>query len=103
MLGFVVSEQEKGRKYRSNSRVYAKDWFLQNSHVSLLSNLKENNPEDFQNYLWMTQQSFEMLLSLVQPHITKQDSCMRKAISTGEHRPVAKNYGFWQQDNLLKT
>lgn len=83
----ALEEEKKKRRKRRKSRVWTKNWLLQRekfSHVNLLSNLRENNPEDYRNYLRMTQESFEMLLSHVRPHITKQDSCMRKAVSAEE-------------------
>lgn len=89
VIALIALEEEKKKKKtnRRKSRVWSKDWLLQRnkfSHVNLLTNLRENNPEDYRNYLRMTQQSFEILLSLVQPHITKQDTCMRKSISAEE-------------------
>ncbi|XP_077314623.1 uncharacterized protein LOC143934951 [Lithobates pipiens] len=83
----LEEEKKKRRKNRRKSRVWTKNWLLQRekfSHINLLTNLRENNPEDYRNYLRMTQESFGMLLSHVRPHITKQDSCMRKAVSAEE-------------------
>ena len=52
--------------------------------MMLLKELKENNPEDYRNYLRMTDEAFTYLLSLVSTKITKEDTVMRQAISAEE-------------------
>lgn len=87
VIGIIALQKEKKKINRWSSRVWTKDCLLQRekySHVNLLTNLRKNNPEDYWNDLQMTQESLEMLLSYVQPHISKQDSCMWKAISSEE-------------------
>lgn len=58
------------------------------SHMSLLRELKENNPDDFRNYLRMTDECFQVLLGAVRPYIEKQNTILRKAI-TAEQRLIA--------------
>lgn len=63
--------------------IWAKTWLLnrdQFSHMPLLRELQENNPNDSLNYLRMTDSCFQQLLSLLSPYIMKQDTCMRAAI-----------------------
>ncbi|PIO25569.1 hypothetical protein AB205_0070000, partial [Aquarana catesbeiana] len=57
------------------------------SHMPLLWEIQENNPDDFRNYLQMTDPVFRCLLALLSPDITKQDTCMRQAI-TPEQRLI---------------
>jgi hemerythrin len=50
-------------------------------HVPILRELRENDPEDFKNYLRMDNSTFEYILKLISPHISKQDRVMRKCIT----------------------
>ncbi|PIO16536.1 hypothetical protein AB205_0079210, partial [Aquarana catesbeiana] len=56
--------------------------------MPLLREIQENNPDDFRNYLRMTDPIFHHLLALLSPYISRQDTCMRQAI-TPEQRLVA--------------
>ncbi|XP_018107432.2 putative nuclease HARBI1 [Xenopus laevis] len=60
----------------------------QYSHMGLLKELRERNPDDFKNYLRMSDSSFNTLLQAVAPRISKQDTCMRQAIPA-EQRLIA--------------
>ncbi|XP_050304523.1 uncharacterized protein LOC126742038 [Anthonomus grandis grandis] len=53
--------------------------------MPLLRDLKENNPDDFKNYLRMDKSTFEYILNLVRPYISKQDTVMRKSITADEY------------------
>jgi hypothetical protein len=50
------------------------------SHLPLLQELRENNPDYFKNYLRMESETFYHLLCLAKPHITKNDTAVRKSI-----------------------
>ena len=76
---------------RVRRRLWSKNWLLrrdQFSHMPLLRELRENNPDDFRNFLRMSDPVFQQLLALVSPYITRQDTVMREAI-TAEQRLVA--------------
>ena len=78
-------------KRKKKQTSWTKNWLLnreQFSHMSLLRELQENNPDDFRNYLRMTDPCFNHLLALVYPYIRKQDTCMRVAI-TPEQKLIA--------------
>ena len=71
-LVIALSLDKKKRKLR---RKWSKDWLLQRvtyGHANLLKELRINEPEDFHNFLRMDAQSFDELLSLVEPLIRKQ-------------------------------
>ena len=53
------------------------------SHIKLLRELRDE-PNDWRNYLRMDIETYTHLLELVTPHIIKQDTCMRTAISPHE-------------------
>ena len=76
---------------RARRTLWAKNWFLcrdQFSHMPLLREIQENNPDDFRNFLRMSDPVFQQLLASVSPYITRQDTNMREAI-TAEQRLVA--------------
>ncbi len=95
-------KQEKGKKLLScilltlpivtmrkvwKSRVWQKQWLVKCEkfdHMSLLKELRENNPDDFQNDLRMDSACFHKLLKNVLPFLTKQDTSMRPSICAEE-------------------
>lgn len=82
-----VLNQKKKRRRRS----WSKEWLLNRakySHMQLIREIQENNPDDFRNYLRMDDECFQHLLSAVTPQIQKQDTVMREAI-TPEQRLIA--------------
>ncbi|XP_063771016.1 uncharacterized protein LOC134908815 [Pseudophryne corroboree] len=88
MVHHCLQKRKKKKKKRS---YWSKDWLQSRdtaSHSALLPELRENNPDDFRNYLRMSDAGFISLLRAVTPLIQKQDTCMRKSISA-EQRLVA--------------
>ncbi|PIO39217.1 hypothetical protein AB205_0041830 [Aquarana catesbeiana] len=80
-----------GSMNRVGRSSWTKNWLLQcdqYSHMPLLREIRENNPDDFRNFLRMTDPVFHRLLALLTPYISRQDTCMRQAI-TPEQRLVA--------------
>jgi hypothetical protein len=41
------------------------------SHMQLLREIRENNPDYFRNYLQMNNTTFDHLLNMVKPYVTK--------------------------------
>ncbi|XP_063786053.1 putative nuclease HARBI1 [Pseudophryne corroboree] len=52
--------------------------------MSLLTEIRENKPEDYRNYLRMDDATFQELLGFVTPYIERQDTKMRRAIPAEE-------------------
>ncbi|XP_050297444.1 uncharacterized protein LOC126736878 [Anthonomus grandis grandis] len=52
--------------------------------MSLLRELRDNDPGDFKNYLRMESNTFDELLSLMRPYLSKQDTAMRQSIPADE-------------------
>ncbi|KAJ8970712.1 hypothetical protein NQ314_001059 [Rhamnusium bicolor] len=50
----------------------------------MFAELRSSGSEDLNNYLRMSEESFQLLLNLVKPFITKQNTRMRSAISAEE-------------------
>ncbi|XP_041422068.1 protein ANTAGONIST OF LIKE HETEROCHROMATIN PROTEIN 1-like [Xenopus laevis] len=89
-LAILLLTSIKQKKKRKRS-IWSKQWLLHRhkfSHMGLLKELKENNPDDFRNYLRMSDSNFEHLFEAIRPAITKQNTCMRQAISP-EQRLIA--------------
>ncbi|PIO06783.1 hypothetical protein AB205_0158390 [Aquarana catesbeiana] len=84
----LTQVQSMNRVGRSS---WTKNWLLQRDqfcHMPLLRVIHENNPDDFRNFLRITDPVFHRLLAKLTPYISRQDTCMRQAI-TPEQRFVA--------------
>ena len=62
-------------------------------HMPLLRELRENNPEDHRNYLRIDDKTYQVIINLVRPYITKKkDTIMRTSISAEERMAVTLRY-----------
>ena len=89
-VGLLVLDQDESMN-RVRRRSWTKNWLLRSnqfSHMPLLQEIQENNPDDYRNFLRMSDPIFQQLLALVLPYSTRQDTVMREAI-TAEQRLVA--------------
>ncbi|XP_069824530.1 uncharacterized protein [Dendropsophus ebraccatus] len=71
------------RPEKRQRRFWSKQWLQQRdtfSHMPLLQEIRDTHPEDYRNYLRMSEDSFVKLLNMVKPMIEKKDTLMRKAI-----------------------
>jgi len=80
---FSIMDQNRSKLRRVRS-VWVKEYRRRFGHLPLISELRENYPDDFKNYLRMDSACFDMLLALVGPKICKTDTIMRKCISVEE-------------------
>ncbi|XP_063786092.1 uncharacterized protein LOC134934633 [Pseudophryne corroboree] len=83
------------RERRPTRSCWTKQWLLERdamSHTPLLRELRDNNPEDYRNYLRMNDDMFQELLQLVTHLIVKQDTVMRRAISAEERLVATLRY-----------
>ena len=91
-LGSGVCQYSRAlARNRGRRSSWAKNWLRQRdrlSHMPLLREIRENNPDDYRNFLRMTDPVFHRLLDLLSPYITRQDTVMRLAI-TAEQRLIA--------------
>ncbi|XP_046686038.1 putative nuclease HARBI1 [Homalodisca vitripennis] len=77
----------KRQKKKKDRRLWSKKWFLDRSkfsHMSLLAELAISEPQDFKNYLRMSEESFEYLFGRLCEHIEKEDSLLRTSIPAKE-------------------
>ncbi|CAH2007757.1 unnamed protein product [Acanthoscelides obtectus] len=92
LLLILILTNERGK---NGKRFWVKEWLRDRenlSHMKLLKRLKDSSSEDFKNYLRMDEASFRKLLTLVKPHIKRQNTVMRKAISAEERLIVTLRY-----------
>ena len=76
----VICEAMKPKKRKKS--FWAKEWYKNRdtySHITLLKELKENNPDDYKNYLRMSDDVFQDLLVAVTPFIEKKDTVITSA------------------------
>ena len=91
----LLQEEEESKICKKKRDVWVKTWLKNKekfSHMSLLKELQENNPDDFRNYLRMTDDAFRVLLALVSPKIAKKDTVMRKSIPAEERLIATLRY-----------
>lgn len=70
-----------------HKKIWVKKWCEDRNchgHMPLLKELRENDPEDFKNYLRMDNSTFEYILNLIRPYVQKQNTVMRKCITAEE-------------------
>ncbi|CAK1593514.1 unnamed protein product [Parnassius mnemosyne] len=75
-----LSEDEKKRKKRKWMKLWLKERITLN-HLNILRIL---DSEDFRNFLRMDQDTFNELLEMVRPMVTKKNTVMRQAVSAEE-------------------
>ena len=83
------------RKNRKRREMWAKKWLLGRdrfTHLNLLNFIRNDSPEDYKNYLRMSDENVQYLIAKVKPLIAKQDTLMRNTI-TPEAR-IAANLRF---------
>lgn len=81
---YIIFNEEETKTKR---KTWVKKWRLDRDrygHMPLLRELRDNDPEDYKNYLRMDNTTFEYLLNLVSPYIAKQDTVMRNCIKAEE-------------------
>jgi hypothetical protein len=64
--------------------VGAKKWLLGRdrfTHLNLLNFIRNDSPEDYENYLIMSDENVRYSIAIVKPLIAKQDTVMRNAIT----------------------
>ena len=65
---------------------WSKKWYLERATYGhkLLEESTQNEPDDYENFLWMDAESFDEFSNLVSSSIRKKDTVMRAAISPVE-------------------
>jgi hypothetical protein len=89
----ALALRSKTKKKRTRSK-WAKAWLLQRNNLLHINLLKDLTLElgDWFNYLRMDNEIYLHLLHLVAPHIRKNDSSMRRAITPCERLSVTLRF-----------
>ncbi|XP_036347403.1 uncharacterized protein LOC118756767, partial [Rhagoletis pomonella] len=89
LLAFSLKKETK-RKY------WSRRWYLERhryTHLRLLDSIRLcKELSDYENYFRISTESFDHILELISPYITKQDTVMRAAISPKEKLAVTLHY-----------
>ncbi|KAM4035083.1 uncharacterized protein ACNLHF_021766 [Anomaloglossus baeobatrachus] len=83
------------RRSKRKRRMRTRQWLQKRSelsHMQLLRELQEKNPHDFRNYLWMSEESFKLLLESVMPRIQQKDTGMRAALPAEERLAITLRF-----------
>lgn len=86
----LILSDEKKKK-----RIWCKEWYKNRnkySHINLIKELEIDEPGDLYNYLRMDQESFEFLLQLIAPKITRQNTKMRQSVTAKERLLATLRY-----------
>ena len=91
----IVMKKRRKRRIKGRS-CWSRAW-LQQRHTlgaynQLLQELRLEDPWSFRNFLRMSENSFQELLDLVTPLITRKDTNMREAISPGERLALTLHF-----------
>lgn len=87
IFAMCIVKKKRLEHLRSTRRSkWSRKWLLKRQHFSHIKLLRELRDErnDWRNYLRMDIDTYTYLLELVTPHINKENTCMRTAISAHE-------------------
>lgn len=82
-------------KRRVNRKRWMKEWLKKRqsyTHINLLNEIIVTNEDDYKNYFRMSGNTFNMLLGLVRPYMTRQNTHLRSCISVEERLAVTLRY-----------
>ncbi|XP_063806678.1 uncharacterized protein LOC134989418 [Pseudophryne corroboree] len=104
---FSCSECGKGFTQKSHlvTHLIFINWLLEResrSYMPLLMEIRENNPEDYRNFLQMDDATFQELLHLVTPYIRRQVTKFQRAIPA-EERFSRLHCATWLLYTRLRT
>jgi hypothetical protein len=91
IIALLLHDEECYKK----KRLWCKEWYLKRakfSHMNLLRELRVLSKSDLQNFLRMNETHFQLLLTKVAPHISKQNTIMRDAISAEERLTITSRF-----------
>ncbi|XP_077149254.1 uncharacterized protein LOC143810032 [Ranitomeya variabilis] len=94
-LMFEAARLLEERRPKRKRRMWTRSWLLKRStlsHMGLIRELRDNNPQDFRNYLRMSEESFKLILAAVTPLIQKRDTPMRAAVPVDERLAVTLRF-----------
>ncbi|CAB4036504.1 Hypothetical predicted protein [Paramuricea clavata] len=108
VLLFCLLLRRRRRRLRAlNRQTWTKRWIMrrqgQGAYANLVKELNAEEPEQFRQYHRIDRQSFESILTMVNPLIVKQDTQMRFSISPRERLTVTIRFLATGQVNHLEV
>lgn len=97
LLLLLLIRRRRRRRYKAQCRsAWTKSWIARRvgkgAYANLLRELNAEDPECFRQFHRLDRQSFESVLALISPYITKQNTNMRDCISPGERLSVTLRF-----------
>ena len=84
------------RKERGERTLWCREWLLRRddlgAYETLVSELRDEDPKSFLNFLRISPGLFEGLLDMVSPLIKRENTSCRKAISPGMRLAITLRY-----------
>ncbi|KAG8330194.1 hypothetical protein J6590_068805 [Homalodisca vitripennis] len=77
----LLQQSEEGKKTIMDEKLVKREREMY-SDMRLLKDLRENHENDYRNYLRMDDETCSYVLEKVRPRIERQDTNLRKAITT---------------------
>lgn len=93
-LSSVLAENLRNQ-FTVQKRQWCRNWLSKKDlglSTSLVKELRAEDPKAFQKLLRMSPQSFDLLLSLIEPGITKETTNMREAIPAHTKLEITLHY-----------
>lgn len=92
----VAVIMKRRQKRRKNRKIWTREWLrnrtIFGAYYTLLAELRNLDISSYRNFLRMDVTSFEELLHLVAPIITRQETNMRSTIPPGERLALTLRY-----------
>ena len=97
ILLFLLLIRRRRRRLRASHRkTWTKRWILrrkqQGAYDNLIRELNAEDPETFRQYHRLDRESFEDILQLISPHISKQDTRLRLSLNARERLAVTLRF-----------
>lgn len=93
---YCISNYKIKKRKRAKRRWWVRNFLSkknsQGAYQSLMNDLRIEDRQGFKNFVRMTPADFEILLNMVAPHIVKQDTKFRVAVSPAEQLAVTLRF-----------
>ena len=96
LLLLLLMRRRRRRLRAAQRNSWSKNWIsrreMQGVHSNLFRELKVEDPEQFRQYHRLSRESFNEILAIVSPLISKQDTHLRMAIAPSERLSVTLRF-----------
>ena len=96
LLLMLLIRRRRRRIQAAQRKSWSKKWIsrreMQGVHANLFRELKVEDPEQFRQYHRLNRESFNEILAMVSPLISKQDTHLRMAITSSERLSITVRF-----------